>query len=123
MKSPQGSAEKIALGRSLGYSDLHMGNYEASLGSRAAPQDFPRVSPSGNPLEQPCQTENQNTKNLDGVGLVDNRPFADSTLCPKKNKERRKKLHITHDIKPLYQARESSLVPLCLRTAHFLQKT
>ena len=25
--------------------------------------------------------------------------------------------------KPLYQARESSLVPLCLMTVHFLQKT
>ena len=25
--------------------------------------------------------------------------------------------------KPLYQARESNLVPLCLLTVHFLQKT
>ena len=49
-----GLAGKISLGRSLGYSDLPMGTSEASLGSRIAPRDYPRASPSGNPLEQPC---------------------------------------------------------------------
>ena len=54
MKSPQGLARKIFLGRSLGYSDLPMGKSEASLGSRATPQDFPRALPLGNTSEQPC---------------------------------------------------------------------
>ena len=54
MKIPQGLAGKVSLERSLGYSDLHMGKSEASLGSRASPRDFPWPLPSGNALEQPC---------------------------------------------------------------------
>ena len=53
MKSPQGLAGKISLGRSLGYSDLPSGKSEASLGSRAAPRDFPRANYSANGLYQP----------------------------------------------------------------------
>ena len=49
-----GCLEKLTHGWSLGYSDLPSGNSEASLGSRAAPWDFPPASHSGNPSEQPC---------------------------------------------------------------------
>ena len=44
------------------------------------------------------------------------------SMSMSKSKSKPMSMSMSMSIKPLYQARESSLVPLCLLTVHFLQK-
>jgi hypothetical protein len=84
---------KISHGRSLGSSDCPSEESEASLGSRAAPRDFPRAAPSGNPSEQPCFLGRLQTLPRDSLrtlGTSLGKIFPDyscgfSTICPRPN--------------------------------------